>query len=148
MTSKVKTFFEDIGHWFKELFGSTTWEKQLLSMLRYAAPLITEIATLIGGAAAGAAVQSVLTQIQSGFATLASLSSGAVAAQSSNVYQTALNELNLLKSNLAQLLTVADIKDAALQQKITGYVNTIVAELDAAIESIPQSLASATTATS
>lgn len=135
--TKIKTFFEDVGGWLKKFFTNSTVEQQVLATVRYMAPIVDGLVTVFAGAGAGAAVTAVLSQIQSSLASIASLASGAASAASGVNTQTAiLNELSLLKTNLGQIMSLADIKDAATQQKVSGFVDTLVGEVEAAIEGL------------
>jgi hypothetical protein len=145
MTSKIKTFFDEVGKWFKKLFGSTTWEKQVSAAIGYIAPGLELIIGLVAGSAAEAAVQLVITQIQNGLATLATIVSGAVSAPSANSYQAAVAALNSIKANFASLLSLAEIKDSATQEKLTEIVNPLIAEVDAMLENLPSLATSAPT---
>ena len=146
--SKVSTFFSEVGKYFKKLFGSTTWEKQVSATISYVSPLLDTVIALTAGAPAAAAVQLVINEIQKGLATLATVVSGAVSAPSTSGYQTAINALNSIKTNVQSLLTVAEVKNPTDQAKLADIVDTFVGELDAVLENVPTDAPSAPSAPS
>lgn len=137
MTSKITSFFSEVGKWSKKLFGSTTWEKQVSSVISYVAPILETVLALVAGGPTATAVGAVVSQIQNDLATLGAVVSTAQANGTGTPYQTAQSILNSIKTNASQILAAADIKDTAKQQQITALINGFVAEIDAALTALP-----------
>lgn len=123
---------------FKELFGSTTWEKTASSVLTYVGPLLGTLVALTAGAPAGGLVTAAVAKAQSALATVAAVVSGATSTPPANELAAATNALNSVKTNLAALLTAADVKNSAHATEITATVTTVIGEVEAMLENIPQ----------
>jgi hypothetical protein len=129
----VKTFFEKIGEWFKEIAHNTTWEQTALTTLKVVAPLLDTLVTLTAGEAAGAVVANAVNQLQSDIAGAAALLSGADAGGTVTV--TSL--LNSVKTNLGTLLADADVKNSTKITQITSVANTVIGEVEAILSAVP-----------
>lgn len=137
MANALVTEFEKIGSWFKSIFKKLpAWNVIAMSALNVAAPLVETIVDL-ADPAAGAALTTILTAVQSKFGTVASLIGSA---NTTNLATT----LTSIVDDLPTLLTVANIKDPASVEKATAAVTSIAAELQAILAAIP-STSTATT---
>jgi Flp pilus assembly protein TadB len=134
----MKSAWHHIEAWFKKLFGSTKWEKTASSVLTYIAPLLETIVALVAGQPVEAAVAAIVAEIQGDLAAASALIANANVLGVSPVAG-AINLLNSVKANLAELLAAAQVKDTAVQQKITAIANSIIGEVEAILAAIPAS---------
>jgi hypothetical protein len=130
-------FWHKVEAAFKKLFGTTTWEKTTSSVLTYLGPLVVTLIGLAGGPAAAAAAAAILATVQNDLATLSAVVEGATATPAPNELATAKNALASIRTNLPQLLDLAEVKNSANASKITSVVNTVISEVDAIAENIP-----------
>lgn len=132
----MKSAWQHIEAWFKKLFGSTKWEKTASSVITYVAPLLETIVALVAGQPVEAAVAAIVAEIQGDLAAASALIANANVLGVSPVAG-AINLLNSVKANLGQLLAAAQVKDTALQQKITAISNSIIGEIEAILGAMP-----------
>jgi hypothetical protein len=132
------SFFKKAFEWLAKVFTNTDWTHAAQVSIAVAAPLVETVATLAGGAAAGAEVTNIVNVVKTDFGVV-STTVGQIQAGSSNVNTVTLlkNTLASIETNLKNLLTVADIKDAGTKQEVTLTVDTIVGEIDAILASVP-----------
>lgn len=132
------SFFKSALAFFKKVFTSTDWTHGAQVAITVAAPLVETVATLAGGPAAGAEVTNIVNVVKTDFGVV-STTLGQIQAGSSNVNTITLlkNTLSSIETNLQNLLTVADIKDAGTKQTVTLTVSTIIGEIDAILASVP-----------
>ena len=123
---------------FKKVFSNTDWTHGAQVAITVAAPLVETVASLAGGPAVGAEVAGIMNTVKTDFGVV-SVTLGQIQAQPGNVNAITLlkNTLASIKTNLAQLLAVAAIKDPATQQTVTLTVNMIIGEIDAILASVP-----------
>jgi hypothetical protein len=134
-------FFHSALSFLEKVFTNTDWTHAAQVGITVAAPLIETVATLAGGPQVGAEVTNIVNTVKTDFGVV-SVTLGQIQAGNTSVSTVTLlkNTLGAIKTNLAQLLTVADINDAATKQTVTLTVNTIVGEIDAVLDSIPATL--------
>jgi hypothetical protein len=132
------TFFHKAVGFLKKVFTSTDWTHAAQVGITVAAPFVETVAQLAGGPAVGAEVTNIVNVVKVDFGVVAT-TLGQIQAAPGNVNAVALlkNTLASIKTNLQQLLQVADIKDANTKQTVTIAVNTIVGEVDAILASVP-----------
>lgn len=137
------SFFKNAFDWLKKVFVNTDWTHAAQVSITVAAPLVETVADVVAPAAAPE-VTSIINIIKTDFGVV-STTLGQIQTAPGNVSAITLlkNSLASIKTNLAQLLTVADIKDAGTKQTVTMTVNTIVGEIDAILASIPAAPAAA-----
>jgi hypothetical protein len=140
--SKLKTFFEKIGEWLKEIGHSATLEKTALTTLKVAAPLLDTLVGLVAGEPAEALVSKKVDQAQTDIAGAAALLSGASAGGAVTVT----SFLGSVKTNLASLLADADVKNSTKATQIESTVNTVIGEVEAIQAAIEPPAASSTAA--
>jgi hypothetical protein len=134
-------FFHSALAFFKKVFTSTDWTHAAQVGITVTAPLVETLATVIGGAGVGSEVTNIFNIVKTDFGVV-SVTLGQIQAAPGNVNAVTLlkNTLGSIKTNLSQLLTVADIKDAGTKQSVTLTVNMIVGEIDAVLDAIPATL--------
>jgi hypothetical protein len=132
------SFFKKAFEWLAKVFTNTDWTHAAQVSIAVAAPLVETVATLAGGAAAGAEVTNIVNVVKNDFGVV-STTLGQIQAGSTNVNTVTLlkNTLGSIEANLKNLLTVADIKDAGTKGEVTIAVTTIVGEIDAILASVP-----------
>jgi hypothetical protein len=123
---------------FKKLFGSTSWEQTALAVITYVAPLLETIVALTAGGPAAALVTAIITTVKADLATLAAVVNGATATPPANELAAAQQALSSIQANLPQILQLAEVKNSANKDKITAIVNTVIGEVEAIAENIPQ----------
>jgi len=133
----VKTFFAKVEAEAKKLFGSTTWEKTVTSVVTYTAPIAETLIGLAAGQPAEALVAEGVTILKSDLATVSAVVSGATTTPSATGLATVVSALNSIKTNLSGLLTAAEVKNSKTSSAITSTVNLIVGEMDAALANVP-----------
>jgi hypothetical protein len=131
----VKTFFEKIGDWFKEIGHVSTWEQTALTTLKIAAPLLNTLITLTAGEPIAAKVAGIVNQVISDLGATSALLTGSQGASGVTVT----SFLESVKSNLGALLADADIKNSTKAEQITGVVNTVIGEIEAISSAMPKS---------
>jgi hypothetical protein len=131
-------FFHSALAFFKKVFTNTDWTHAAQVGITVAAPLVETVASLAGGPAVGAEVTNIVNTVKTDFGVV-SVTLGQIQSAPGNVNAITLlkNTLGSIKTNLGQLLTVADIKDAGTKQSVTLTVNMIVGEIDAILSSVP-----------
>jgi hypothetical protein len=134
----MNSFFHKAFAFLKKVFTNTDWTHAAQVSITVAAPLVETLAELAGGPSVGAEVTNIVNTVKTDFGVVNN-TLGQIQAGASNVNTVTLlkNTLNAIKTNLQQLLQVADIKDAGTKQTVTMTVNTIVGEIDAILESVP-----------
>jgi hypothetical protein len=133
----VKKFWHRVEAAFKKLFGSSKWEKTTSAVISYIAPLLETLVALTAGGPAAALVTNIVSIAQTDLATLAAVVDGATATPAANEVSAAINALNSIKTNLAALLTAADVKNAATSLQVTATVNAIIGEVEAILANVP-----------
>jgi hypothetical protein len=125
----------------KKVFTNTDWTHAAQVGITVAAPLVETVFMLAAGPQVGAEVTNIINTVKTDFGVV-SVTLGQIQAGSTSVNTVTLlkNTLDSIKTNLSQLLTVADIKDAGTRQTVTLTVNTIIGEIDAILASVPAAL--------
>src|SRR6266568_6526095 len=115
---------------WNKLFGSgslPTVAQQISSGIKYAAPILSTVLTLLAGEEVGTETTQAAHEAQVDLALLAKLANdahgGTLDAKAVS------NAIQSLKDNLAEILAALHIKNPGLVAKITIPVNLIVAEL-------------------
>jgi len=135
------SFFHKALSWLAKVFTNTDWTHAAQVGITVASPLIETLAQLIGGAQVGGEVTNIMNTIKTDFGVV-TVTLGQIQAGSTNVNTVTLlkNTLAAIKTNLQQLLQVADVKNADTKQTVTLTVNTICGEIDAVLSSIPATI--------
>src|SRR5271157_4962597 len=132
----LKTFFEHVGDWLKEVLGKeATWEQAASTALKVAAPLLTTLITLTAGAPIAAKVAGIVAQVQAdmaGAATVISTSGAATGGVTISSF------LGSVQTNLGTLLTDADVKNSTEFTKIESTINTVIGEVVAIGSAMPK----------
>ena len=128
------SFWRDVEGVFAKLFGSkAAWEETASQVLTVIGPLVSTVVTLVGGAGAGLAVQSVIGQIKndlvSAIVILQSNPGGTAKAQA----QALISSLN---ANLQSLLEDADVKNSKAITQITAAVTLVSGELQGILAAV------------
>ena len=121
---KVKA---ELKHLFVHAPG---WEASAAATLTYVAPLVETIVVLVGPEAAPL-VGALIQKVQSAMAA------AAVVMKEAGPAPTLVTYLNAINGDLAQVASVAGIKDTAVSLKLTTTVNTIKAEVNAILGAVP-----------
>jgi hypothetical protein len=137
----MKTFFHRIAAFFGR-FKDVKWTQVASSTLRIAGPLAETLVALVAGEPAAAVLTDVINEIQTDLGAAAGLLASDQAATAAGASQVQAL-LGAVKSNLAQLLSAAQIKDAGTQAKVTAVVSSLTDEVDAILGSIPKAATSA-----
>lgn len=132
----MKKFWDKVEAAFKKLFGSTSWEKTLASVITYAAPIVQLLVTMAAGPAAGTIVGTVANAAKNDLATISAVVTDATSVPGASETTVVVNALNSLKTNLGSLLTDAGVKNSAESTTITNYANVLIGEVDAALNAI------------
>jgi hypothetical protein len=128
---KFKSFFEAVGSELEKLFGSAGFEQKVVAVISYAAPIVETIAQLAGGPAASALVTNIINAIKTDLATVSAVVQGGTVAAGTPTATTVETALKSIQTNLASLLSAADIKSSAKAGEITTYVNLLSGEVNA-----------------
>lgn len=130
----IGSFFKSVGSEIEKLFKtvvSATFEQKAIAAVSYAAPLIEEIAQLVGGTPAESIVAAIVAKLQSSVATISLIAkNGAVAAGSSAAatITTAVDDIN---ENMSAILSNINVKNLATATQIEGVANLITGEFNA-----------------
>jgi hypothetical protein len=141
--SAIGTFFDKIGSTLKKLFGSTTWEKQVQGVITYVAPIVETIIGLMDPAVAPL-VSGIIGTVEADLATVSTVVSGATVPAGSTSAAAVASALNSVKTNLASLLAMAEVKNSSTSAGVTAAVNLIVNEMDAALTNLPSTTTAGT----
>ena len=126
--SKIKTFFEHVGEWFKEHLGSAaSFEKTASTAIGVAEPLLDTLLALAVGEPIAAKVTAIVNQVKNDLNNTSALLAGAEA--TGGVTLTSL--LGSVQTNLGTLLTDADIKSSTKAAQIADVANTLIGEVQA-----------------
>lgn len=129
---KVKSFFEHIGEWLKDHLGDAqTVEHQAATAIAVFSPLLNTIITLTAGSAIAAKATSYVAAIQTKLANASALLSGAETMVVSGSPITLDSVLSGIKSDMAEFLADAGVKNSTEIAKITSVCNTIIGEVEA-----------------
>jgi len=138
------SFFHKAFSWLAKVFTNTDWTHAAQVGITVASPLVETLATLIGGAQVGGEVTNIMNTIKTDFGvvtvTLSQIQAGSANANTVTLLK---NTLASIKTNLPELLVVADIKDAATKERATVVVTMLTGEIDAVLSSIPATLPAA-----
>jgi hypothetical protein len=127
--SKVKSFFDHIGEWFKDHLGDAqSVEQTAVTALAVAAPLLNTLITLTAGAPIAAKVSAVVATVQTKLNSAIALLNGAEAGDPIHSVDGFLGDV---QTNLGALLTDVDIKNSTKAAQITSVVNTLIEEIEA-----------------
>lgn len=138
----IGSFFSKVEAELKKLFGSTTVEQKIQSVISYVAPIVNTIISLADPAIAPF-VAGVISTVQSDLATVSVVVQGAAVSAGSTAAQTVTSALNSVKANLAGLLASAEIKNSAKVSQITAATNLVIGEVDAALAGLAPAPAAA-----
>jgi hypothetical protein len=134
MTNRVITWAEKVGSFFKKLFKEVPKvEHVALSVLNYAAPAITVILGLVDPPAA-ALITPILNTVKMDMATVGAVFQDGTPVAGSKPAQIVESALNSIKTNLAGILELAEVKNSAKVTQIEMEVNGLIAEFDALLE--------------
>jgi len=142
MTNVLVKFFEKIGHAFKQVFGSTTWETQAIATISYAEPIVIGILGFVDPLAVPF-VTGIITAIVASLNTVKSVVQQGTVAPGSPASAKVAAELDSVKANLAALLADAHIKNSEKVAQITAAVNIVDGEVDAILGQAPAPAVSA-----
>lgn len=132
MTNIFESLFSKIKSIFKKLFSMEPKLAQAISAtITVVAPLLETILVVIGDAPVAVVVSGIVEKIQTDLAAATAL------VETSGATPTLTSVLNSVITNLNTILTAADVKDPATQEKLTTIVNTLVAEIQAILVEIP-----------
>jgi len=127
------SWFTKVENEFKKLFSKVpTWQQTASGAITITAPLLEELIAQTAGESTAAEVTSVINEVQTDLATVSALIKG------TGSTATLSGVLESIKTNLSGLLTAGHIKDAATLTKVTGIVNTVIAEVEAIASVVPK----------
>lgn len=129
--SGVKTFFEKVGSEIEKAFGSSTVEQKAQGAIALIGAAVVTITGLAGGPAASAAVSGIIKQIQTWYGTISSVVQAGTPAPGSTPATLLSMATASLKSNVAALLTAADVKNSTKFTDIQNEADTIINEIQA-----------------
>jgi hypothetical protein len=127
--SKIKSFFEHIGEWFKDHEETEqTVEHQASIALAVTSPLLNTLLTVVAGEPIAAKVSALVGVVQTKLANAQALLNGAEAGDPSHSLAGFLTDV---QENLGTLLTDVDIKNSTKAAQITSIANTLIGEVEA-----------------
>ena len=128
--TKIKLFFEHLG----DFFGKTSnFEKKAALTISVITPLLQSLIGFAAGTPAAAKVSGVVTQVTNDLNDTAAILNGAQTTGGVTLQSL----LSSVQTNLATLLTDADVKNSTNAEKITAGVNTVLGEVSAIVAAIP-----------
>lgn len=139
--SKVKSFFAHIGEWFESIGKDGNWAHKAALAIAVIRPLLLELVSLAAGTSAEAKVATVSTQVGTDLNDAEALLTGAETTGKLTLTGT----LSSLQTHMGTLLTDADVKNSTKAAEITGAANTILGEIQAIAEAVPEDHASPVT---
>ena len=129
-TAYKVTFFGQVKAELKKLFTHAPgWEASAAATLTYVAPMVEAVVTLADPAAAPE-VNGIIEKVQSAMAA------AAVVIKAAGPTPTLVTYLNAVNGDIAQVETVAGIKDAATATKLTSLLSLITGEVNAILEEV------------
>lgn len=136
MTNIFKKVFDKIESVVKDIFKSTTFEEDALTLVNYAGPLVVTALTIEDPALAPVAAAG-LALIQKDLQILkTTVEQGQVVAgtPAATAVVTALNSVN---TNITGLLSIAEVKNSASNAKIKAIVGLATAAVDGVLSKAP-----------
>lgn len=124
------SFFGRVKAELKKLFTRAPgWEASAAATLTYVAPMVETVVTLVDPAIAPV-VDALIAKVQSAMAA------AAVVIKAAGPAPTLVTYLNAVNNDLAQVESVAGVKDAATAAKLTALVATITEEVNAILTEV------------
>ena len=124
------SFFSKVKAELKKLFTHAPgWEASAAATLTYVAPLVETVVALVDPAVAPA-VDGVMAKVQSAMAA------AAVVVKQAGPMPTLVTYLRAIQSDLAQVESVAGIKDPVSAAKLTTLIETIEGEIEAILTEV------------
>lgn len=128
----LKTDFEKIEHLFSMFFKKEPqWAQTAEADLAYISPVVIKVSTLLGGPIVGAEAAAVLESIQMNLVLATKFIQVLDYINSTGV-------LNSAIANLNGFLTFELVKTHAAFKEVEAYVNSMVAELQKILETMPK----------
>jgi hypothetical protein len=122
------SFFARVKAELKRLFvHAPSWEASAAATLTYLAPMVETVVTLTDPAVAPM-VSAIIQRVQSAMAA------AAVVMKDAGPTPTLVTYLNAVNSDLAQVMSAAQVKDSATRAKITALVSTVTGEVNAILQ--------------
>jgi len=132
------TFFHRVEAVLKKLFTNTTWEHTAQATISYVAPIVETILSLTVGTGVEKVVENIISIVQSDLATVSAVVQGAQVTPGSTIATTVTTALESVKTNLAGILQLAEVKSSASVAKVESTVNLIVQEVEALLANLPK----------
>lgn len=132
-SQKAKIFFEHVWSFFDH--DAKAFATSAATTISLVSPLLNSLIVATAGDKAAAKVSAVVSAVQTKLANVAALLTGAEAGDATHSVAGFLGEI---KVDLGALLADADIKNSAKVAQITGVVNTVLDEVGAIAEAIPE----------
>lgn len=127
----IGSFFKKVGEEVESLFKhAASIETKIQQTVLYIAPFAVELIDIAFPQVSDVAAP-IIKSIEGGLGTLSTVAKGASIAPGSSESAIALAAVDSVNTNIADLLTLAQIKDPATQTKATQLSNLITGELDA-----------------
>ena len=127
----IGSFFKKVGEEVESLFKhAASIETKIQQTVLYIAPFAIELIDIAFPQVSDEAAP-IIKAIEGGLGTLSTVAKGASIAPGSSESAIALAAVNSVNTNIAGLLSLAQIKDPATQTKATQLSNLITGELDA-----------------
>lgn len=132
----VKSFAAKVEAEFKKLFNEAPqWITIADGVLTYVGPIITTVATIAGGPAAGTEVNNIIAALKTDLAT------AAATVTTVNAATTLPTLLQGIQSQLPALLAAVKVSNPSKVAEVENYTSIISTELTALIEAIPAPVA-------
>lgn len=127
------SFFGSIGGFFKkiglDLEKEAASNTAISSTITISGALLQTLVTLTAGDAAGAVVGDVVSDVNKSLAAVDAVVTTTTSLPATTTKQVVTNILTSVHTNLAQLLSAAEVKNSQHAATITGVVNTVDTEL-------------------
>lgn len=134
--SKVLSFFKSI------LKKEPTFAQQVESFLPYVAGTMQAILAIADPPLA-LIINPIFSKIESALGALSAVIEDGTPAAGSSLAATAETALNSIKTNIASVLSAAQVKNATTATKITDDLNSMVTDVDLLLSNLPTAAAEA-----
>ena len=134
---EFKTFFENFGHVFKDIFKKApTYEQSAIAVVAYVAPALQIILGLLDPAALPI-VNPIISRVEANLAALKTITSSIQVAPGSSTSAGTQQVLAEIQSDMGAILGLAQVKNAAKFNQVETTVNGILAEVQLLVQTAP-----------